>query len=145
MLYPASTSSTVHRSPTPKNLVGLPPPVPQGDARQDARAQEQSGGGRQDHTRTAEPRTTGLGIGCVLSILDGCGAFIMMVPYTGLGRSFLLDLLYGRLDHFGRPFSFYLGLSPDRCLGLFRDFLLLRKSTGREKEHSHKRTYSPSH
>ncbi len=82
MLYPASTSSTVRRSPTPKNLVGLPPPVPQGDARQDAQAQEQSGGGRQDHTRTAEPRTTGLGIGCVLSILDGCGAFIMMVPST---------------------------------------------------------------
>jgi hypothetical protein len=123
--------------------VRLPPPLPQDSVRQNVRAQEQSGGGGQDHTRTADPQSMGLGYRLCpfhlgqLRRLHHDGSF-----NTGLGRSFLLDLLYGGLDHLGRPFNFYLGLSPVRYLNLFRNFLLLPKSYGREKEHGHNRKNS---
>ena len=121
----------------------LPPPLPQDSVRQNARAQEKSGRSRQDYRWTTKRATTALGQRLRhgwLRRFYHYGSF-----NTGLSRSFLLDLLYGRLDHLGRSCSFYLDFSPARRLYFFRDFLLLRKSNGREKQHRYKRKYSQKH
>ena len=99
--------------------------MPQDSVRQNARAQEKGGRSRQGYRWTTERATTALGQRLRhgwLRRFYHYGSF-----NTGLSRSFLLDLLYGRLDYLGRSCSFYLDFSPARRLYFFRDLLLLRK------------------
>ena len=99
---PAPGADLRHR----KIPVRLPPPLPQDSVRQNARAQEKCGRSRQDYRWTTERATTALGERLRhgwLRRFYHYGSF-----NTGLSRSFLLDLLYGGLDHLGRSCSFYL-------------------------------------